>query len=158
MSQVAIVGFAQSTRELANAVADDVEVWGENQLYRAGFLRRAERWFELHARHLWDTRLDVRRPSDYAGWLAAFPGPVYTLEREPDIPHSVRYPIEAVVADVGDYLTSTVAYMLALAIHERREAIHLYGVDMATNSEYAEQRACCEYLIGLARGRGISII
>lgn len=158
MTEVAIVGFASSTRELANQVPESVEIWSMNQAYRLGFLKRADRWFDLHSRTLWDTTLEARRPADYLRWLQAFDGPVYLLEQQPDIPKSLRYPIEAVIENVGDYLTSTVAYMLALAIMERFSTIHLYGVDMATNSEYADQRACCEYLIGLARGRGIKIL
>lgn len=155
---VAIVGFAASSREAANHLAPNVEIWGENHLYRSGFLKRADRWFELHSRRLYETTLDARRPGDYVEWLSQFPGPVYMLEPQPDIPNSVRYPIEAVIADVGEYLTSSVAYMLGLAILEKRPEIHLYGVDMAMGTEYAEQRACCEYLIGLARGRGVKIV
>ncbi len=158
MTEVALVGFASSSRELANTLPASVEIWGCNQLYRTGFLKRADRWFELHSRTLYDTALEARRPADYIRWLSAFDGPVYLLEPQPDIRGSVRYPIEEVIADVGDYLTSSMAYMLALAIHERAEVIHAYGVDMATKGEYAEQRAGFEYLLGLARGRGIRIV
>lgn len=158
MTEIAIVGFASSSRELANTLPETVEIWGCNQLYRPGFLRRADRWFELHSRALWDTSLEERRPAGYVQWLAAFDGPVYMLEQQRDIPHSLRYPIEAVIENVGDYLTSTMAYMLALAIMEKAGTVHVYGVDMATKSEYADQRACFEYLIGLARGRGIKIV
>lgn len=158
MKSVAIVGFASSSRALANDLPDDVEIWGENQLFRPGFLKRANRWFELHTRTLYETPLDLRRPANYAKWLSDFPGPVYLTEARPDIPNSVRYPIEAVAADVGNYFTSTIAYMLGLAIHEKFTTIHLYGVDMAEKAEYAQQRACCEYLIGVARGRGIEVI
>lgn len=158
MLEVAIVGFASSTRKLANALPDSVEIWGLNNLYRPGFLKRADRWFELHSRSIWDTTLNARRGADYPQWLAAFGGPVYLLEQQPDIPNSVRYPIEEIVADVGDYLTSTAAYMLALAIHERVSVVHIYGIEMTSKSEYADQRAGFEYLLGLARGRGLSIV
>lgn len=158
MTEVAIVGFASSTRELANELPESVEIWGLNNLYRPGFLKRADRWFELHSRAIWDTNLDARRGADYPQWLAAFGGPVYLLEQQPDIPNSVRYPIEAVVADVGDYLTSTAAYMAALAILERVAKLYVFGFDMAERTEYATQRAGFEYVLGVARGRGIEVI
>lgn len=52
-------------------------------------------------------------------------------------------------------MTSSIAYMQALAIAEGFEEIAIVGVDMAADSEYAAQKPCCEYLIGLAKGRGI---
>ena len=35
--------------------------------------------------------------------------------------------------------------------------IHIYGVDMAQGTEYANQRPSCEYFLGLAAGMGIQI-
>jgi hypothetical protein len=155
--EVAIVGAATSTRHLVNDLPPHVERWGQNNLYVAGFLREADVWFEMHPRTLYDTQIAARRPSNYIGWLAEFQGPVYMWQLQPGIPNSTRYPFVKVVEDVGDYLTSTIAYMLALAIHERAKVIHIYGVDMASRGDYADQRPCCEYLIGLARGRGIEV-
>ena len=47
--------------------------------------------------------------------------------------------------------------MLALAIHEGFEEIHVYGVDMAVDTEYHHQRPSCEFFLGLAAGMGIKI-
>lgn len=47
--------------------------------------------------------------------------------------------------------------------YEAQCAIHIYGVDMATtsnsggNGEYQNQRPSCEYILGIAKGRGIEI-
>lgn len=56
------------------------------------------------------------------------------------------------------YLSSSIAYEIALAIHERFEEIHLYGVDLNTESEYAWQKPGVEYLLGVAAGRGIKVL
>lgn len=157
MRDVAIVGFGDLSRHYVSQLPRDVEIWGQNQLYRSGFLPRAERWFELHSRGIFDTDIELRRPAGHVHWLKTCGMPVYMIDAWADIPNSVRYPIEDVVKDVTDYLTSSVAYMLALAILEKRSTIHLYGVDMVVE-EYAGQRACVEYLMGLARGRGLKII
>ena len=55
------------------------------------------------------------------------------------------------------YFESSVAYMLALAIHKNPEEIHIWGVQMADDTEYFYQRANFEYLVGYARGRGIDV-
>lgn len=55
------------------------------------------------------------------------------------------------------YLTSTMAYMMADAIAEKNDAIHLYGITLTADSEYYFQRACMEWWRGFAEGRGIEI-
>lgn len=157
MKKVAIVGFAESSRAFAPFDEESVEIWGMNALYRPGFLRRATRWFEIHNRALIETELMSRRPSGYLDWLGAFPGPVYMQQAWPDLSSSVRYPLEEVIRLVGPYLTSTVSMMVGLAILEGFGEIQLFGVDMAVE-DYANQRAGCEYLLGFARARGVTVM
>jgi hypothetical protein len=75
----------------------------------------------------------------------------------------ITYPFSRVVPVTGDYFQSSIAYVLALAItemvqfpYEHRE-IGIYGVDVSSDEEWAYQRACIEYLIGLAKGHGIHV-
>ena len=90
--------------------------------------------------------------------LAEVDYPVYMQDVDPKIPTSVRYPIEEITAEFGMYLTSSIAFMLALAIYEDVDEIHIYGVDMDNWQEYADQRACAEYFMGIAKGRGIKVV
>ena len=81
----------------------------------------------------------------------------------------LRYPFERVVDCIGaDYFQSSVAYALALAItemvedkernpHTASHELALYGIDVSPDEEWAYQRACIEYLIGIARGYGIKV-
>lgn len=90
--------------------------------------------------------------------------PIYMLDKQDDIPMSVRYPIEDITKLVGKatgketpYLESSIAYMLALAVHEGVERVGIWGVDLHCESEWAYQRPNLEYLIGLARGKGVRV-
>ena len=56
------------------------------------------------------------------------------------------------------YLTSSIAYELAMAIYEGFEEIHLYGVDLVTDAEYAWQKPGVEFLLGFAMGQGIRVV
>jgi hypothetical protein len=56
-----------------------------------------------------------------------------------------------------DYFTSTVAYAIALAVHQGFDEINLYGVPLEHHTEYAHQRPCVEFWIGVAKGRGILV-
>lgn len=159
--KVAIVGFAASYRE---APYDDpsVQIWGMNELWK--YLPRWDRWFELHPREVFAKEGD-RDQAAHVMWLQqqGADKPIYMLQRFEDIPGSVSYPIEAMTRQFfpdqpRPYFTSSIAMMLALAISEAPTWIGLYGIDLASDTEYAQQRAAAEYFIGLARGMGIDVV
>jgi hypothetical protein len=161
MKRIAIVGFAASYRE---APYDDpsVEIWGMNELWK--YLSRWDRWFELHPRGVFAKEGD-RDQAAHVAWLQQLDGtkPVYMLEAHADIPGSVAYPLAAMTAHFfpgqdRPYFTSSIAFMLALAIAEQPDWIGLYGIDLASETEYANQRSAAEYFVGLARGRGIEVV
>ena len=108
-------------------------------------------WFEMHDRSLWERRGDV-----YLQTLKDSCVPIYMQRVEPDIPMSREYPLDRVASVTGDYFNSSIAYMLALAVYENRD-IRLYGVDNHTDEEWWFERPCNEYLIGLAKGRGLDV-
>jgi len=176
--KVAIVGFADTYK---SAPFDDpsVEIWGINELHR--YLPRWDRWFELHARENFEIKGN-RDQEQHVRWLQTYhqhsPGkPLYMRERFEDIPAGEVYPLAAMARlffesrGRAPYFTSTIGYMLALALAEGRDAqlqpdgsgrhvewIGLYGIDLAADSEYAEQRPNAEYFVGLAEGLGIQVV
>lgn len=150
---VAILGFTES-RSLAPFGDPRFEIWGINELYQFmnveqhGFTR----WFEIHERKL------VEADSKHIDTLKRFPIPVYMQQQHPDITPSVVFPKVEVEENCGTkYFTSSIAWMLGLALLEDFDEIHVYGVDMAQETEYFEQRPACEYLLGVAQGRGKKI-
>jgi hypothetical protein len=172
---VAIIGFA-ATKDDAPLADLDIECWGINELYnwmqpKLDVVKRPwDRWFELHDMQ---TITDSNEDRAHLKWLQAQPEgkPIYMQQARPDMPASVRYPIERMCAVFGRYFTSSIGYMLALAIAEGRddtlkvvdpEAVYgwigVYGIDLAADSEYADQRPNAEYLVGLARGLGITVV
>lgn len=151
--RVAIVGFATNTLHLVPWYDPTVEIWGLNQGHMH-MQRRGDRHFEMHTPEYTE---DVRDPQ-YMEFLRTITVPVYMIDRRPDLPSSVRYPIEAAIQLGGrDYFTSTIAYMVALAVMEGFEEISLYGINLAIGDEYFYQKACAEWWIGFAEGRGISV-
>ena len=70
-----------------------------------------------------------------------------------------NYPLQEVIECFGvDYFSNTVDYALALAIYEGFTEIHLYGVNMAFESEYEFEKPGVEFWIGQAMGRGIKVV
>lgn len=150
--KLAIVGYATSTRDLAPFDDMTYEIIGLNQLYR--MIPRADFWADLHIN--WDE--ENVDGTDHAGWIRECGIPVLMTQRHDDLPTSVRYPIEAVIGEACDYLTSTISLLIGWAIHQGYKEIALYGIDLVVGTEYEFQKACAEFWLGVAHGRGISVI
>lgn len=172
--KLAIVGWAQTTREQAPWDDPAFDIWGVNELGIMLPGKRWTAWFNLHARGPLDRAVHAEVmpwlgqgaatlnrlneiPEERVAWLAEQTVPVYMLQHWDDIPMSQPFPFSRVFRAFGNYMTSTIAYELALALLLEYKEIHLYGIDMATDSEYWYQRPCVEWLLGVAMGRGIKV-
>jgi hypothetical protein len=130
-----------------------VKRWAGASFYRyhknlAGFV---DRWVEIHP------GVDELRDG-WLGWAIENQPDCYLQKPHPELKNSSAYPIEKITARFGQYFTSTVSYMIALAIAEGAKGIGLFGVNMSTDEEYVNQKSCCEYLVGFARGMGIDVL
>lgn len=141
-------------------------------------------WFDIHTLEVMKgSSRDGKRVEN----LAALQCPLYTQRLWAALPNSIPYPLAEmtykyfqgdgdtaltrafefylaarpdadplVVARHG-YWTNTVTMMILLAVEFGYETIGIYGVDMASDSEYGHQRPSCEYALGYARGRGVRV-
>lgn len=115
------------------------------------------------------------RPAGHLDWLKTRPMPVFLAEARKDFPTSRTFPKTELLAwfskfwpyrltragtvEPGpDYEVSTPAWMLMQAIAEGYTEIHVYGIHLATQWEYLQQRPNFEFLLGLASGRGIKVV
>ena len=157
MRRIAIVGWAPSTRELILNEPPDVEVWGLN--FAHVFISRYQRWFQVHPRN-WrgDVTGNYGRGEIHTHFLQTCAVPVYQTELDERVPTSKLYPREEVVKCLGrDYLTSSFAYALGLALLEGVDEIRMFGCDLITTTEFARQRPAVEWMLGIAQGRGIKV-
>lgn len=149
--KVAIIGYATSSRDAAPFDDPEYDIVGLNQLYR--FIPRADAWFEIHSN--WEEH-NVEG-TDHFGWLSKCGIPVFMASQVEGISTSVRFPLGPSMHYGADYFTNTVSYMIAWAIHQGYSEIALYGIDMVVGTEYQFQKACCEFWLGIAHGRGIVV-
>ena len=158
--KLCIVGFADGHRADAPFADETMEFWGINRLHVA-MPGRWHRWFNLH-----DLPKFHGKDLEHLTWLETFGGPVYLRPDDIDkfqIPRQIAYPKQAVLeAFPRRYFNNTISWLLALAILMEYKEIHLYGVDMAQddllNAEYSHQRPSCEYFLGIAEARGITVV
>lgn len=154
--KVCLFGWADTSRHLAPYDDPGFEYWGTSDQY--GHMKKIDRMFEIHdAAAIRNYKPRGGQP-DHVAELNRIGCPVYVIEPMPDLEHATEYPLDAIIDQYGGYFVCSSAYMLALAIYEGFEEIHLYGIDMAVTSEYFFQRPCVEYWIGIARGKGIKVV
>lgn len=152
MTKIALLGSAPSSRLLAPFNDPEWEIWACSPANCD--LPRVDAFFEIHGM---DTTLKEAQYADYVKWCQKHPR-VYMQEQRSEFPGAVVYPFADMRARFGDYFwTSSLAYMLALAINEQPEVIGLWGVDMSAHDEYGHQRPGCHYFIQEARRAGIKI-
>jgi hypothetical protein len=159
----------------------DVEVWALNDCY--SFVQRPwDRWFEVHAESIWRPMDGPKHDEFLRTGVSPFQetcvpregsrihmlwGTRYGNRPVPkdEYPLAEPYPFEAIEEAFGrannkdhPYLTSSIDYMLALAVLEGYDEIRVYGINHATTTEFTHQRPACEYWLGVAMGRGIRVV
>lgn len=166
--RVAILGFG---RTVADAPVRDAswELWAMNGFHRAAAPdfgidvpeSRYSLWLDMHTldyTRAYGVRAKIGDAQER--WLQQpHPFPVLSIEARSEWPSVEPYPIDYVVKRTGrDYFTSTIAYALALALTMDDVAeVGLWGVDLAHDTEYADQRPCAEYWIGRCEAAGIKV-
>lgn len=156
---VAMVGFSSNHRHLAPFDDSNIEIWGLNRLHQQNWFTRSDRMFQLHPITYLQSQIGMSDGDrQHYEWLTEeHPFPIYMQKHYEEFPASVEYPIKRMKKRFGDFYTSTVAYMLAMAIDEGYTHYELYGFDMQADTEYKYQRDSTEYFIGLIEGMGYTV-
>lgn len=163
-SKVAIVGFAPSWH-LAPYDDESFDIWGINELYLQAVNRRFTHWFEIH-----DPKSPSKNVEKHQNWLRNCKIPLYMQQHFEEYPMSIPYPRDKVKAMVNENFilegcgskytdfSNQITWMIFFAIYIGYKEIHVYGVDMAQQSEHSWQRSSCQFALGLAAGKGIKIL
>jgi hypothetical protein len=115
------------------------------------------RYFDLHRRECWEK--SNNKGKRYTRWLASCRTPIYMQEHYPEVPSSVKYPLEQVSFGLHrKYFTSHLAYMIALALYEGVTHLGFFGVNYSPDCEYGTQRGSGEYWMGRAEALGVHLV
>lgn len=152
---IAILGSAPSSRHLAPFSNEAWEIWTCSPGNADGTIPRADAVFELHSQEWLLRQADLQ---GYCEWLAQRTT-LYMLARHERWPNAKPYPAKEMFARYRtSFFSSSISYMLALAIDRKPETIGLYGIDMSAHDEYGRQRIGCHYFIEQAEKAGIKVI
>lgn len=183
LKRIAILGTAPSWKQCPWH-DEGLIIAGLNDAHVLGY-PRVNVWFDLHPTTHWflydkanpPTQDQVPtgtylRPKGHREWLKHAPIPVFLHEARPDWPTSQTFPKQKVldfwkpywpmrldrkgnVVDGPDYEASSPAWMYMWAVMEGFREIGIYGIHLATEWEYLQQRPNLEFLIGVGAGLGV---
>jgi hypothetical protein len=160
---VAIVGSHPKTRTEFDFTRTDCDIWVFNEALSnpsETWCPRADAVFQMHAPVIWKNPKNRNHAGHYDWLKTQTETVVYMQDKYDDVPKSVRFPLEDVFQGLHfnkRYITSSVAYALALAASMNYKKIELYGVEMETDTEYRYQRDGVALWVGVALGRGIEV-
>lgn len=162
MRKLAIVGSHSETRHLAPWDDPAYEIWLFNEAAQMPFCKRWDAVFQLHKPEIY-TSPDNFVNREHWAWLQKDHGAgkiIYMQDQDPRVPNSRRFPIDEIkrvipAAGLG-WFTSSVSYALALAIFQDItgdpfDQVDTYGIDLASNTEYAYQQPNYLYWLGAAQ-------
>ena len=152
--KIALIGSAPSSIRLAPYHDPSWQVWGCSPgAYGVVPKGRSNAWWELH-------KYEPGQPwfsPEYCQFLRDHPK-VMLAEKRPEIPNGETLDVDYLVKKYSGYFfTSSVAWMMAVAIEMGATKIGLWGVDMAASEEYEAQRAGLHFFAMIARQRGIEV-
>ena len=135
------------------------ELWGLNGMFRTRQLPWT-RWFNLHRlahlRRDWRDGLEIE-----IAWANYLPHvPFYGITPWPWIRHSHAFPLTKIrsLPRGGRYHAGSYDMLVAFAVWLGFKRIELYGIGLNLESgEPVSARACLEYWLGVAAGRGIEV-
>lgn len=155
--KIAIIGFTGS-RDEAPWGDPTFEKWTCNNLHM--HLRPDQPWDRLYDLHDYNT---ISSDKQHEAFLRTTEKPVVVWNPREEWPAATAFPKDQVLESFGRYFNNSISWMIAAAILEGVTELHIYGVDMAQggdaqgNGEYARQRPSCEWMVGMAQGRGIKV-
>ena len=151
--KVAILGTAPTTLGEAPMEDDSWEIWCSGPPL-ADVVPRLDRWIEVHC----PASLKERLPKHHH-YLSGLGDKLWSMHHDPCWPDANKIN-KAAIEGVHDpyWLSSSIAWMMAMAMIEGVDVIGLYGVEMSLGSEYSHQRPGIKHLAYMAGESGIEVI
>lgn len=158
LRKVGILGANLASLQFAPYEDPSWELWAHASIVNKIPKGAATCFVDLHPPHCFK---EARKNGfkDYYGWLKKQTTPIWMQETYPDIPASMRFPLERIRTEWPQTpIASQTGYLIALALMQGVTHLGFWGTHYAHESEYRAQRANTERWIGIAEGRGVVIV
>lgn len=161
--KIALLGTASTSAMQAPYEDPSWEIWNHSGNWVHN--KRFDVYFELHSVR---TLKEAGNPPGYFEFLKANSDKLVVGHPNGAWQTAKLYPLQEITELFPrKYFTSSMSFMIAMAIlthiNDKKAGgngiaeLGLWGVDMITSGEYAHQKGCCEYYLGVAETLGIKI-
>ena len=165
--KIAVLGSHPATKRQAPFDDPDWKIWAcSPHNFEHGLLPRVDEWFEVHQPALCE-KTRVASYQEFVRSLVREDGPygkipVWVRDKN-EHPDALDYPEKEMKekyggGNFGFPFTSSIAYIIGKAIDEAPEAIGLWGIMQAAETEYAYQKPGIQHLFQAAHDAGIDIV
>lgn len=148
--KIALIGTEDASHGLAPWEDSSWKIWACSPNSRS--YPRVDRHFEVHNPDVMKTYLNAALLDVYFAHLKKHKN-VWALRLHPELPGTNLLNDTAIIERFGkDFLTSTVAWMMAEAIMTPKTSeIGLFGIDCSASEEHAQQRPGIKFFVREAR-------
>lgn len=159
---LAIVGSHKTTRDGHCMGQPGWDGWVFNEAAMQPWANGRTGVFQMHQEKNFTTTNGIGTADNWSFIQQDF-GPDFVIWMqydEPRVPNSVKYPLEEMkrnfspLQPTGErpFATSTPSWALALGLYLGYKKIHVWGVDLSSNTEYTYQANAWRYWWGVAKG------
>lgn len=162
--KLCILGTAWSCKD-APFQDPDYDFWGVAHCLMLPQIPKMDAVFEIHLKSIWEKELDPRTQKPIIHNANNKSIKTYLQEVDSEIPTSEKFPIKELTEKYRKYIvesdyfyaTNSIVWMIILGIDLGYEQIDMYGVHLECDQEWAFERPCVEYWLGVAAGLGIKV-
>lgn len=158
--KLAIVGSHPGTRSDAPWHDEEYQIWVFNEAANQDWVKRCDAVFQMHKPEVYRAPGNRSDPQHWEWLQKDHDFVIWMQEKDDEVPASRRYPREKITAELlggNDFFLSSIDYGLAFALYLDYDQIDLYGVEMASNTEYHYQREGLRVWLSVAHALGVEV-
>lgn len=164
--KLCILGTAWSCKD-APYDDPDFDFWGVAHCLMLPQIKKMDAVFEVHLKSIWEKEINpmTNKPIIMSANDRNDVKTVFLHNVDSEISKSVEFPRDELEKKYKKYIpesdmfyaTNSIVWMIILGIEYGYQEIHMYGVHLECDQEWAFERPCVEFWMGIAAGMGIKI-
>lgn len=169
--RIAIVGMGESRNDFLRGrlLTESAKILAESEVWAINYMASVIRCDKMIALDPFDLpNLETEYPAGQLQWLRETQFPIISCKKVEGY-NITEYPLKEVTETFNgfQYFNNSVAYAVALAIHQGAEEILMFGCDYSyvdpNRPDWGAHaleagRACVEFWLGVAVARGIRVV
>jgi hypothetical protein len=155
-NKLAIVGSNPLTHPIVPWDDFECDFWVFNEAAQYDWCKRTDGVFQVHKRVRYRRKHNLQHSKHWEWLQKPHDFPIWMIDIDEKVPASVKYPLQEVIDKLNceaKMFSSTMGYAIALGLFMEYDEISIYGIEVASGTEYQYQRDGLAYWVGFAQGK-----